>query len=103
MSSGKRQRQAEMRRRVAQAQAEQRRAQRNQRLVWGAVVLAVIASWVPLPSSWYTHSSLGDSSTATTVRPTTGPPIGRTPCRPGDGTNPARTSFTSAPASSAST
>ena len=97
MSSGKRQRQAEMRRRVAQAQAEQRRAQRNQRLVLAGAVVRPHRG-VGLVAFAVVHaSSSGTSTTASTVRPTTAADFGRTPCPPGDGSGPRRISFTSPP------
>jgi cyclophilin family peptidyl-prolyl cis-trans isomerase len=98
MSSGKRQRQQEMRRRVAQAQAEQRRSQRNQRLVLGATVLAAVILIAGIVAFAVVHaSSSATSSTSSTVRATTAADFGSTPCPNGNGENTRTITFKSPP------
>jgi peptidyl-prolyl cis-trans isomerase B (cyclophilin B) len=98
VSSGKRQRQQEVRQRVEAAQAEQRRADRQRRLilVGGTIVaVAVMAALVVLLVVH--HSSSSTASTDTTVRPTTAADFGTGPCPQGDGTSKRQVKFTSAP------
>jgi cyclophilin family peptidyl-prolyl cis-trans isomerase len=98
VSSGKRRRQSEARRRVELAQAEQRRAIRTRRivLIGGAVVsVAVLVSLVLLVVVH--HGSSEESSTTTTVRATTAADFGQGPCPRVDGSSPRTTHFSSAP------
>ncbi len=83
---------------MARAQADQRRAQRNQRLVLGGAVVAALVVIVGLIAFAVVHaSSSGTGTTTTTVRPTTAADFGQTPCPAEDGTSPRKITFTSPP------
>jgi cyclophilin family peptidyl-prolyl cis-trans isomerase len=99
MSSGKRQRQKDQRRRIELAQAEQRRDARNRRiiLVGGGVVAAVVLVAFVVLLVVHRSGSSGSASTDTTVRPTTASDYGNGPCPKLDGSSSRKVKFTSAP------
>ncbi len=98
MSPSRRDRQQELSKRVAQAQAEARRSDRNRRLTLiGAGLLAVaILAGVATAIVVHTRSSSSSSTTPTTVRATTGSDFGSTPCPAGGGAS-RQLHFTSKP------
>jgi cyclophilin family peptidyl-prolyl cis-trans isomerase len=99
MSPARQSRQRDTQRRVEMAQAEQKRAVRNQRLVLVGAGLAAALIVAGLVALMVAHSSSSnDSTTDTTIRATTSADFGKTPCPQGDGQSPRQIHFKSPPA-----